>query len=86
MRTASLDTSRSAGGPAGVANRMFAVAPWLCVSAFRRICSEQQSLCPPVTGIVDHHTWNTAPQIGLSLTIGGMATSYSGNQGLADAN
>ena len=65
METASLDPSRSAGGPAGVANVMFALAPWLCVSAFRRICSEQRPLCPGVTSIVDHHAWNTAPQIGL---------------------
>ncbi len=59
MRTASLDTSRSAGGPAGVANLMFAVAPWLCVSAFRRICSEQRPLCSGVTGIVGHHDFGT---------------------------
>ncbi len=56
--------SRSAGGPAGLANVLFAVAPWLCVSAFRRICSEQRPLCPPVASVVGH-AWNTAPQIGL---------------------
>ena len=32
---------RIAGGPAGVA-LCTAVAPWLCVTAFRRLCSEQR--------------------------------------------
>src|SRR6266446_3686095 len=34
-----------AGGPAGVSARA-AVAPWLCVTAFRRFCSEQRSCFP----------------------------------------
>src|ERR1700756_4822321 len=40
-RAASLDRiGQLAGGPADVAN---AVVPWLCVTAFRRLCSEQRA-------------------------------------------
>jgi len=32
-----------AGGQASVAEKTSAVAPWLCVAAFRRVCSEQRA-------------------------------------------
>src|SRR5687768_18577440 len=34
-----------AGGPAGMASGRPAVAPWLCVTAFQRLCSEQRCGC-----------------------------------------
>src|SRR5690349_21082647 len=45
-----------AGGPAVVANESFAVGPWLCVSAFRRICSEQLCVRTPVDGSISSTT------------------------------
>jgi len=47
-----------AGGPASLASSSPALAPWLCVAAFRRLCSEQRSA--PVTSSVPliHHPPN----------------------------
>src|ERR1041385_7845341 len=41
-RAAKIDVKGDAGGPAGGAGRA-AVAPKLCVTAFRRFCSEQRN-------------------------------------------
>src|SRR2546427_9385241 len=54
------DLRRFAGGPADLATRV-AVVPWLCVTVFRRLCSEQHELflrglaaaAPP--GTLIHH-------------------------------
>jgi len=42
-RAARIDPVGIAGGPADVASDL-AVVPWLCVTAFRRFCSEQRLL------------------------------------------
>jgi len=47
----SVDRCRFAGGPADVAIRSrIAVVPWLCVTVFRRFCSEQRGTSVDIAG------------------------------------
>jgi len=65
-RNSTVDSCRVAGGSAGVTSLWNAVAPWLCVPPFRKVCSGQR----PCSSLLSRGAFSRSPRCNRATALG----------------